>query len=102
MNREMWPFSPTRLPVTITFNNPDGPEETTAFATVSGQTWVNASSIILVGFGGTTADHGPDDALVEGLTAYVENIIPGQGFQVTAYAPNGTWGSYAAYALVII
>lgn len=101
-NREMWPFSPTRIPVNITFSNPDGPEDTTAFATVNGQTWVNSSSVILVGFGGVTNDHGPDDALVEGLTAYVENIIPGQGFTVSAKAPTGTWGTYLAYAVVII
>jgi hypothetical protein len=74
-------------------------EDTTASITVTGQSWVTALSVIIAGFGGTTSNHGADDAMVEGLSAYVENIVPGTGFDITAHAPQGTWGNYSVYAL---
>jgi len=85
--------------VTATINFPNGPEDTTASVTITGQPWVTADSVILTGFGGTTPDHDADDAVVEGLTVYVENIVPGVGFDLTAYAPSGTWGQYQVWAL---
>jgi hypothetical protein len=97
----MFPVSPLRLPVFLTFFNPDAPEETTARVTVTHQTWVTSQSVIVVSFSGTTPDHGPDDAQVENLSAYIENIVPGVGFDVTAYAPNGTWGQYQLACIVI-
>lgn len=89
----------TKVTAIITFFNPDWPEDTTASVTVIGQTWVTADSVIIAGFGGITPDHGPDDAMVEDMSAYVENIIPGVGFDITAHAPLGTWGRYEVYAL---
>lgn len=83
----------------IDFVNADSPEDTTASVTVTGQTWVTTDSIVIAGFGGTTVDHGPDDAMAENLSAYVENIVPGVGFDITAHAPLGTWGQYQVWAL---
>ena len=83
----------------IDFVNADGPEDTTASVTVTGLTWVTVNSVIIAGFGGTTVDHGPDDAMAEDLSAYVENLVPGVGFDITAHAPLGTWGHYQVWAL---
>lgn len=74
-------------------------EDTTATITVTGQTWVTSASVIIAGFGGTTSDHQADDAQVEGLLAFVENLVPGVGFDITASAPGGTWGNYSVYAI---
>lgn len=41
-----------------------------------------------------TADHDPDDAIIEGIMARVVSITPGVGFDVQAHAPNGSWGHY--------
>ncbi len=76
-------------------------QDTTASVTVTGQAWVRADSVVIAGFGGTTANHGPDDALAEGLTAYVKELQPGIGFTITSYAPHGSWGTYQVWALGI-
>jgi hypothetical protein len=88
-----------KITATIDFQNSNGPEDTTASVTITGQTWVTPNSVILAGFDGVTSDHQADDALVEGLTVYVENIVPGVGFDITAYAPSGTWGHYSVWAI---
>jgi hypothetical protein len=83
----------------VDFVNPLGPEETTATVTVSAP-WVTALSVIVCNpFGGATADHGPEDAIVENLAAYATNIIPGVSFDIECYAPNGTWGRYLINAI---
>lgn len=41
-----------------------------------------------------TADHDPDDVLVEQIRAYTADVNPGVGFTLYAVAPNGTWGRY--------
>lgn len=80
---------------TVTFFNPDGPEETTATVTLTGLPWVTSGSIIVCNpFGGSTPDHGPEDAFVEDLAAYATNLVPGVGFDIQCYAPRGTWGRY--------
>ncbi len=79
----------------VNFVNALGPEDTTAKVTVTGQTWVTNSSIILCSPAGLdTPDHGPEDAVVENLAAYALNLVPGVGFDIEAYAPLGTWGRY--------
>jgi hypothetical protein len=72
-----------------------GTDGTTATTTVIGQTWVTPVSIILCNpFGGATPDHGPEDALAEGLVAFASNLVPGVGFDIQVYAPQNTWGRY--------
>lgn len=83
------------LQVEVDFGFSSGNEGDIARTTVTGQSWVTGSSVILCNpFGGATADHSPDDAIVEGLVAYAENIVVGVGFDVVAYAPQNTWGRY--------
>lgn len=58
-------------------------------------TWVTANSIIQVqATGAASADHDPEDGLLEEISAMAVNIIPGTSFDIEAYAPNGTWGRY--------
>ena|SRR5271170_5225241 len=81
------------LQTIVNFGSLEG--ETIARVTLTGLAWVTGSSVILCNpFGGTTVDHDPDDAIVEELQAYAENIVPGVGFDVVAVAPNGTAGHY--------
>ena len=102
VNRETFPASPVKLTAFITFFNNDAPEDTTATITVAGLSWITPQSVIILTFAGTTADHEePDDAMVEGLTAYAGNIIPGVGFDIFASAPNGTWGQYQITAIIM-
>lgn len=101
-NRENFPATPTKVIAFVNFNNPDGPEDTTTSVTVGGLSWVNQNTVAIVTFAGTTANHeDPDDAMVEGLTGYIGNIVPSQGFDIFASAPNGTWGLYQVTAIVI-
>ena len=41
-----------------------------------------------------TADHDPDDYVVEGVTAYISNIVNGVSFDITAGCNDTTWGKY--------
>ncbi len=83
------------LQVLVDFGFDAGNEGDIARTTVTGQVWVTGMSVILCNpFGGATADHSPDDAIVEGLVAYAENLVPGVGFDVVAYAPQNSWGKY--------
>jgi hypothetical protein len=71
-----------------------GGEGDTATVTVAAA-WVTATSIILCNFPAIASpDHDPEDAVIEDLTASAGNIVPGVSFDITAYAPNGTWGRY--------
>lgn len=73
---------------------------TEATTTVTGQAWVTASSRILVTAGGeATADHDPEDALIEGVTAIATNIVAGVGFDVIAHSPDGSSGTYRLWAV---
>jgi hypothetical protein len=83
------------LQVLVDFGFDAGNEGDIARTTVTGQSWVTSMSVILCNpFGGATVDHSPDDAIVEGLVAYAENLVPGVGFDVVAYAPQNSWGKY--------
>lgn len=57
-------------------------------------TWVTASTYLTVAIiGTTTADHDPEDAMVEGVTAYIVNPQTGS-VTVALAAPLGTHGIY--------
>ena len=73
---------------------------TEATTTVTGQAWVTASSRILVSASGeSTADHDPEDALIEGVTAIATNLVAGVGFDVIAHSPDGSSGTYRLWAV---
>lgn len=80
---------------TVDFGIPPGDvitEDTTAKATVAAA-WVTAISVLICTVT-QSVDHDPDDVGVEQIEASAGNIVPGVGFDVIAWAPNGTWGRY--------
>lgn len=80
---------------TATLDFGAGPGEgDTALITVSAP-WVNSSSVIQIQTGFVSVDHDPEDALIESVTAFATNIIPGVSFDIQAGTQNGTWGRYA-------
>jgi hypothetical protein len=76
---------------TVDFGTTEGASLTTAAVAAP---WVGATSKITVSLGGSSADHDPEDGLIEGITACVSALDPGVGFTVMAFAPAGTWGRY--------
>ena len=57
--------------------------------------WVGSGTILVCSPSATaTADHDPDDYVAEGIMPAITNIVPGVSFDVSASAPNGTWGRY--------
>ena len=75
-------------------------EETYVTKTVTGQTWVAADSYIECKvLGLTTADHTPEDAILEGVKFEINNILGGTGFDIIGHAPEGTYGKYTIKCL---
>ena len=57
--------------------------------------WVTTTSrIVCSPAPPSTADHDPEDALLEGITAAVLSITNGVSFKIGVSAPDGTWGRY--------
>jgi hypothetical protein len=78
----------------LDFGFSSGLQGDTARTTVSA-VWVTNGMIINVQpYPITTSDHDPDDYALEDLIGVAQNIVPGVGFDIFAYAPNGTWGQY--------
>jgi hypothetical protein len=75
-------------------------EETYVTKTVTGQAWVAADSYITCNvLGLTTADHTPEDAILEGVKFNINNIVAGTGFDIIGHAPEGTYGKYTVKCL---
>lgn len=84
---------------TVDFGFPTGGEGDVAVVTVAAL-WVQAESIIVCSPAGvSTADHDPQDAVAEGITAQATNVVQGVSFDVQAEAPNGSWGRYVINAI---
>jgi hypothetical protein len=70
-------------------------ENTYVVKGVTGQSWVTANSFITCKcLGLTTADHTPEDAIIEGVRFEIDNIVAGVGFNIIGHAPEGTYGKY--------
>ena len=69
-------------------------ENDSATVTVATASILTASKIVVSVFGGTTADHDPDDVFVEELLAYATNIVNGVSFDIVCKAPNNTFGQF--------
>ncbi len=85
--------------VDVDFGHADGGE---AFLVVHpvAAAWVTGTSRLTCSPAGqSTEDHGPLDAALDGVTAYVANIEPGVGFDLVASASQGTWGRYPFYVI---
>jgi hypothetical protein len=68
-------------------------EDTSATTTVT-DPYIQSSSVISVSLAGGSADHDPEDGVIEGITLGAGNIIPGVSYDIYGYAPEGTWGRY--------
>lgn len=86
---------------TLDFGFPVGKEGDTAIVTVSAP-WVGVSTKIYCWAVATsTADHDPEDSLLEAILCTAINVVVGVSFDIEAYAPQGTWGRYVVYAVGI-
>lgn len=85
--------------VTVNFGTGIPCEDTTVTTTVNAP-WVTAQSKITCYPSATgTADHEADEAAVEGVSAYAVNLVPGVGFDILTWTPQGTWGTYLIEAV---
>jgi len=79
---------------TVDFGFNNGLEGDTAIVTVPA-TWVTISTILVCSVAAVfTANHDPEDAVIEGIQAYPINVIPGVSFDIECRAPNNSWGQY--------
>jgi hypothetical protein len=70
-------------------------QDTHTTMTVTGQSWVTDESYIVCKvLGLTSADHEPEDAILEGVRFEINNIVSGTGFDIIGHAPEGTYGKY--------
>lgn len=75
-------------------------EETYVTKTLTGITWVTDSMFLNCKvLGLTSADHTPEDAILEGVNFEINNILGGTGFDIIGYAPEGTYGKYTVKCL---
>lgn len=76
---------------TVNFGTTDQQEASVTVAAA----WVGASTALVVSpLATATAEHDPDDYAAEGVTASIQNVVAGVGFDVTASAPNGSFGRF--------
>ena len=75
-------------------------EETYVTKTLTGITWVTGSMFLNCKvLGLTSADHTPEDAILEGVRFEINNIVGGTGFDIIGHAPEGTYGKYTIKCL---
>jgi len=71
-----------------------GVGDTSVIVTVSAP-WVTVQSkITCYPSALDTPDHESEEAAVEGVNAYAANLVPGVGFDIIAWTPQGTFGQY--------
>ena len=88
------------ITTSIDFGHSGSGENTDATVSVSAS-WVSPTSVIMVTVDSGSIDHSLEDALYEGLTFSVGNIVNGVSFDIYAYAINQTWGQYNLMATEI-
>ena len=75
-------------------------EETYIIKTLTGITWVSENMFLSCKvLGLTSADHTPEDAILEGVRFEINNILGGTGFNIIGHAPEGTYGKYTVKCL---
>lgn len=75
-------------------------DSTYCIKSVTGQSWVSSDLFITCKvLGLTTDDHTPEDAILEGVKFEINNIVAGDGFDIMAHAPEGTYGKYKVKCL---
>lgn len=56
---------------------------------------INTSSIIITSLSiNSTADHSPDEIMIEDIAVSAGNIIQSTSFDIVAFCPTGTYGQY--------
>lgn len=84
---------------TVDFGHAGGGETDSASVTVPA-TWVTETSMIMCQpVVAATLDHDPIDVVIERISAFPSNLIPGISFDIVAYAPHETWGRYLINAV---
>jgi len=95
-----WAATSNVVAATVDFGSASSGEAYSASVTVTGQSWVTASSKIVCSlFAEATAEHDIDDYMLEQIQVYATNIVNGTGFDVVAVAPNGTFGRYVIHCI---
>lgn len=89
----------TTLSAVVDFGFATGEEGDVATVTVAAPTVTADQNIICSALATPTADHDPDDVVVEGIVVAANNIVPGVGFDITATAVNNSWGRYNVVAV---
>lgn len=84
----------TRQQVTISFGCVDRGEDGFVSTHVDASWVLERSRIVITPAPAGTIDHEPDDAAVEGIIFRIGSIEPGVGFNLFAFAPQGSWGQY--------
>ncbi len=80
--------------IELDFGHPGGGEGTWAEVFVPA-TWVATGTILTVSLcAKDTADHDPEDSVLEAIVVSVSYCIAGVGYAVFGHAPNGTWGRH--------
>ncbi len=85
----------------VDFEGEGGVGQDTVAQTSVAAPWVKANSVIVCTVTGGTIEHPEtdEDAAIEDILASVSNIMPGSGFTLTAYAPEGSEGQYILNAI---
>ncbi len=86
----------------IDFANVSGGEQEASSVITVAASWVTTSmelygyaiNTLAGGHFGPSAEHDPEDIIVEGILVNVSNVVPGVGFDVQGFAVNNTWGQY--------
>lgn len=78
----------------VNFGFPAGGEDFIATTTVPVNWVASGAALFCTPAAMSSADHDPEDAAVEGISAYVSTIRAGVSFDIVATAPRGTWGRY--------
>jgi hypothetical protein len=86
---------------TVDFGCSASGEDNSASTTVNTSAVTEDSNILCQLSPASSADHEATDAILEGLIAYAENIVPGVSFDCVVVAPEGTWGVYNFKAYLI-
>ena len=79
---------------TVDFGFATALEGDIATVTVSAAWVTTASTILVTPTAVTTAEHSGEDVIIEGITAYIANIVDNTSFDIIARAPNGSFGRY--------
>jgi hypothetical protein len=92
------PLTPTVVTATVDFGFDAGNEGDVARLTIAAPWVTSQSNIFCQSVAVATIDHDPEDAALENIQVWAENLVPGVSFDVIAVAPQNSWGKYMIQA----